>query len=113
MLDRSGLVLAIASNASKQSVEAVLERLNINSYFSSIITSEDVIIPKPGPEIFLKALSELDADRNDAFVIEDSIVGILAATQAGLDVICCNSKLVVPEDMFCFRLTLEQLISCK
>ena len=39
---------------------------------------------KPNPDIFIKAFEELDADRDNTYVIEDSYNGIKAAFAANL-----------------------------
>jgi beta-phosphoglucomutase-like phosphatase (HAD superfamily) len=61
-------------------------------YFQAIISAEDVNHGKPEPEIFLKALAQLNAiaDEGDPIkpaecvVIEDSREGIKGARRAGM-----------------------------
>jgi beta-phosphoglucomutase len=61
-------------------------------YFQAIISAEDVNQGKPEPEIFLKALSQLNAVANagdpinpaECVVIEDSKEGIKGARRAGM-----------------------------
>ena len=61
------------------------------TYFKAIVSAEDVERGKPEPEIFLKALSALNAQHMgppiapaDCLVIEDSKEGIRGARQAGM-----------------------------
>ena len=43
---------------------------------------------KPAPDIFLKGCQMLGVQPEEAFVLEDSELGVLAAHRAGIDVIC-------------------------
>lgn len=78
---------AIVTNASKEPVLQILERFNIDKMFNLLICQEDVANPKPNPEGYLLALSLLNADKSRCIAIEDSKVGILAATSAGIPTI--------------------------
>ncbi len=83
-LRQSGLLLAIASSASKSRVKYVLDRLHLASYFHAIITGDDVPKGKPDPEIFRRAADSLGCAYSDVLVIEDAVSGVLAAKSAGM-----------------------------
>ncbi len=86
---RLGLRLAIASSSDREWVEPHLIRLGIRPLFEKIVTGDDVPPrhTKPFPDIFMKALSELQIQPNEAVAIEDSPNGVLAAKAAGLFVV--------------------------
>ncbi len=46
--------LAVATNRGK-SIEPVLEHFNLRQFFSVVVTSHDVVRPKPAPDMLLLA----------------------------------------------------------
>jgi HAD superfamily hydrolase (TIGR01509 family) len=88
-----GLKVGLASSSTRQWVTGHLSRLGLIDYFEQIKTSNDVTHTKPDPELYLKALEGLDVPAKQAFALEDSPNGILAAQRAGLFCVA------VPNDM--------------
>jgi beta-phosphoglucomutase len=90
--DLSGtLPLAVASGALRQEIETILSTAGLLGRFRAIVASEDVERGKPDPDIFLKALAQLNAavDANpisaaECVVIEDSKEGVKGARRAGM-----------------------------
>lgn len=86
------VALAVASGALRQEIETILATAGLLNQFQAIVSAEDVNQGKPEPEIFLKALSKLNAiaDNGSAInpaecvVIEDSKEGIKGARRAGM-----------------------------
>jgi HAD superfamily hydrolase (TIGR01509 family) len=86
------LPLAVASGALRDEIETILKTAGLSHHFKAIISAEDVTQGKPEPEIFLKALSQLNAIANsgnpiesaDCLVIEDSKEGVKGARRAGM-----------------------------
>lgn len=84
------LPLAVASGALREEIEMILKGVGLKNYFQVIVSAEDVAEGKPHPEIFIKALRELNgkADKpirsSECLVVEDSKEGILAAHRAGI-----------------------------
>jgi HAD superfamily hydrolase (TIGR01509 family) len=78
-LQEKELKLALASNSVKKTVLTILKNLGIDQYFSLVLSNEDVIYPKPHPEIYWKAMIHFGALPENTFVFEDSYVGRLAA----------------------------------
>jgi HAD superfamily hydrolase (TIGR01509 family) len=82
--------LAVASGALRHEIELILDGIGLKECFQSIVSAEDVHDGKPHPEIFIKALRELNKDRSESIraseclVIEDSKEGIMAAHRAGI-----------------------------
>ena len=86
---RSGLRLAVASSSERAWVEPHLRRLGLLDQFERVVCGDDVAPgrTKPHPDVFLKALSELQLKPEEAVVLEDSPHGIKAAHQAGILVV--------------------------
>jgi len=82
---RSRFMLAMASSGSRETVELGLERLGYGGWFTPLLCSEDVRLPKPNPEIFLCVLEHAKVPAADAIIFEDSEAGLAAAQSAGID----------------------------
>ncbi|NTU46884.1 HAD family phosphatase [Candidatus Roizmanbacteria bacterium] len=75
---------ALASMSSRLVVERLLQHFDISTKFVSIICKEDVMNHKPDPEIYLKSAQRLSIAPSNCIVIEDTVVGIQAALNAGM-----------------------------
>lgn len=81
------LPLAVASGGPRQIVHASLAYLGLTRFFDAIVTLDEVGIPKPAPDIFLRAAAELGASPRACLVFEDSDTGLAAARAAGMPAI--------------------------
>ncbi|HEX9331825.1 MAG TPA: HAD family phosphatase [Anaerolineales bacterium] len=83
------LQLAIASSSPHSWVDTHAKRLGIFEYFDKVICAEDVAAgrTKPNPDLFLLALNQLQIQKNEAIVFEDSPNGVKAAKSAGIFVV--------------------------
>ncbi len=84
-----GLKLAIASSSPHSWVDTHAKRLGIFDSFDKIICADDVPAgrTKPNPDLFLLALNQLQVQKHEAIVFEDSPNGIKAAKSAGIFVV--------------------------
>ncbi|MBX3088497.1 MAG: HAD family phosphatase [Cryobacterium sp.] len=55
--------------------------------FDAIVTGEDVSMPKPNPEAYLRGASLLGVEPQDSIVLEDSIPGVMSGRAASATVI--------------------------
>ena len=90
--------LGICTSARTPFVKVALEGLGIERYFDAIQTSEGVTNGKPDPEIYLKAITKLDARPGECVVLEDSSNGALAAKRAGAYTIAVPSVYTREQD---------------
>ncbi len=74
--------IAIASSNLRRNIELVLDKAGVNFNFTSIVGREDILSPKPSPEVFIKCLKNCNSAPENAVVIEDAPKGILAAKRA-------------------------------
>jgi putative hydrolase of the HAD superfamily len=81
--------LAVASSSPHSWVDAHLTRLGLFQQFDKIICGDDVALgrTKPKPDLFLKALDQLNVKTNEAMIFEDSPNGVEAANAAGIAVV--------------------------
>jgi HAD superfamily hydrolase (TIGR01509 family) len=77
--------LAIVSNTRSHLLHPVLNRHRIDTVFSSIITQEDVIKPKPHPEGLFKTMELLNADPKRTLFVGDSDKDLEVARHGGID----------------------------
>jgi HAD superfamily hydrolase (TIGR01509 family) len=78
---------AIGSSTHRPNIDLSLSILGFESYFSAIVTAEDVTIGKPDPQVFLVAASRIQRPPECCVVFEDAFVGIEAAKAGGMRVI--------------------------
>jgi HAD superfamily hydrolase (TIGR01509 family) len=92
---RRGLRLAVASSSPHAWVDSHLARLGLAARFDKVICSEDVAPgrTKPNPDIFLKALEQLQVGKDAAVIFEDSPNGVKAARAAGVFVVAVPNPL--------------------
>ncbi len=76
--------LGIVTTKTGEYSREMLEHMDIMKYFDVLIGREDVTHPKPHPEPVLKALSKLNADRTECWMIGDTPMDIGAANAAGI-----------------------------
>ncbi|MNV84552.1 Fructose-1-phosphate phosphatase YqaB [compost metagenome] len=72
-------------------MDLILDELNIRQLFSSTLSSEDVKLHKPHPEVYLKSAENLQIPVDRCIVFEDSFSGITAAKNAEMKVVAVLS----------------------
>jgi HAD superfamily hydrolase (TIGR01509 family) len=92
-LKHDGYKLACCSNSIRRSIYAMLSKIGIIEYFDLILSNEDVIHPKPHPEIYWKGMSSFGFSPENTLIIEDSPHGLLSAQRTGAKILRVkNSK---------------------
>ncbi len=90
-LRRADIPLAVVSSAIRANVEFIVDVLKLRPCFRCRVSGEDVLAPKPDPEIYLKAAKELAVDPTQCVAFEDSWVGIEAVKKAGMTCVAIAS----------------------
>lgn len=67
-------------------VDAIKHRLNFQDYFHCIVTSAEVNVGKPAPDVYLEAAKQLNVSPENCLVFEDIPMGMLAGKNAGMKV---------------------------
>ena len=78
----------VATSSSHDRVKKIIETAGIASYFDGSVCGDEVTRGKPDPETFEVALRKAGVRADEAYVIEDSELGIEAAYRAGIPAIC-------------------------
>jgi HAD superfamily hydrolase (TIGR01509 family) len=79
--------LAIASNAPRRHLLTGLKRVGVDDAFAALVAIDDVGVPKPAPDLYLRACELLGVDPARSVALEDSPPGVAAARAAGMFVI--------------------------
>jgi HAD superfamily hydrolase (TIGR01509 family) len=82
-----GLLVALATGSTWTVVEPELTALELYLAFDVTTTGEEVAMLKPDPEIYLLTAQKLGLEPSECLVIEDAIVGVRAAIEAGCQVV--------------------------
>lgn len=92
-------ILAVATTTGNNAVEKykkynknIINKANFEDFFSLIYTKECVENVKPNPEVHYKILKELNVKKEECIIVEDSIIGIEAANNVGIEVIAIYDK---------------------
>lgn len=98
-LKEENFVLAIASMTRRDNMriyqkqnENIMKKAAIDDYFSLVLTREDVKEMKPNPEVFLKVVEELKVKKEECLIFEDTLLGVEAAKNAGMEVVAMYDK---------------------
>ena len=82
-LEEEGYKLALASNSIRQTVDLMLEKAELNNFLKFSLSNQDVINPKPDPEIYNLAISKLKMNPKECLILEDNDNGIKSALASG------------------------------
>ncbi len=80
----------VITNTPKDSAVKVLEQFDIDRYFEFVLTSDDVEISKPNPELVLKSCELLNSKPDEVILIGDTKSDVEAGKAAGCKVIGVN-----------------------
>lgn len=83
-LQASGIDVGLVTSAPHAWIDVVLERFGLEGRFDAVVSAETVPRGKPKPDVYRRALEELEADPDAAVAIEDSTTGARAAKAAGI-----------------------------
>ncbi|MGA9698553.1 MULTISPECIES: HAD family hydrolase [Acinetobacter] len=93
-LKQQGIKLALTTTTSLYNIQRyqdnntlINSKIDFKNDFSLILTRENVENIKPHPEVYLTALQHFRFKAEECLIIEDSLIGVEAAKQAGIDVI--------------------------
>ncbi len=75
--------IAICSNSIKNTINTLMRLSSLDSYIDLVISNEDVKIPKPDPDMYLKAMNHFALDPKECLIVEDNDNGVKAAIASG------------------------------
>ena len=87
-----GLLIAICSMSPLNYIKKFVSDNCLDKYVDYYVSGEDLKHNKPAPDIYLKALDELNLKKDEAVVVEDATSGIESALAAGLRVVARDAS---------------------
>lgn len=94
-LKNDGYRIFCASNSTRKTLDQTLKCLDIFHLFEKTYCNEDVVRPKPHPEIYMKICVDFGIIPSECVVIEDSPIGRKSAHLAGVNVFAVPDKTYV------------------
>ncbi len=76
--------IPMALGSASKNAKPILEKVNLLSYFDTVVDGNEVSKAKPDPEVFIKASEKLGTRPEHCVVFEDALAGIEAANSAGM-----------------------------
>ena len=76
--------VVVVSGAFRAEIEPVLEASGLASFFTHLVTADDVAHGKPNPQGYEQAMALLRLSPPEVVALEDTEAGVAAATSAGL-----------------------------
>ncbi len=91
--------LGLCTSASPESASFVRNSLLQEVRFATLVHSGDVARAKPAPDIYELACARVASQPQDCLVVEDALSGVIAAIEAGCDVVFVGERQRALEDL--------------
>ncbi len=98
-LERRAVPAALATSATRKSVERFCAPFGLIGRFRAIVAKGDYANPKPEPDAFLAAASQLGVPPAECLALEDSYNGVRAAVAAGMTTVMAPDVLPATDEM--------------
>jgi len=85
---RRGLSIAVASSSLREWVNLKLSVIGLTEAFPVALGGDDIENGKPAPDIYIKAARLLGLEATECVAIEDSPIGLAAASASGAYTVC-------------------------
>lgn len=99
ILKENGFILALATTTNDQTIvtytnenQNIISKAPLDKMFTLIYSKGAVKELKPNPEIHYKILKELNVKSEECLIVEDSLIGVEAAINAGIDFVVMYDK---------------------
>ena len=95
------ILLGIATNSSTANFTILMQKIlgvDPKDLFSTIVTSDIIVDKKPSPEVYIRALSNLELSPNNCVAIEDTTNGNISALNAGLPTVITTHAYTIDND---------------
>jgi HAD superfamily hydrolase (TIGR01509 family) len=84
--------VGLASSSNRPVIDAVLSSSGLADCFATTVSGDEVARGKPAPDIYLTAAANLGVSPGDAAAVEDSVMGLRAAANAGMLVLALPNR---------------------
>ena len=90
--------IAVATTGRRGWVEPLVSQLLGEGIVETVVTGDDVTRLKPDPEVYLRALTELDLSPDNVLAVEDSALGLRSAVAAGIATLVVTTDYTAGQD---------------
>ena len=94
-----GIRMAICTSRNRDSLETILGRYGLLSYFETSVTNSDHLAPKPAPDMVNVLLSRMNLTKEEALVVGDTTFDIEMGNRAGCRTIAVKYGNHTPEQL--------------
>ena len=104
--------IGIASNSSTENLQVLIKKtfkVEPEKLFNTIVTNNIIIDKKPSPEVYYRALKNLELSANKCIAVEDTANGNASAIRAGLRTVITTHAYTVDNDFDGASLVLNNL----
>lgn len=84
-LRNRGVKMALHTTSNRNLLYPAITNLDFEKYFEIILTKDDVVNPKPNPEVIEKELESLGATKEECLIVGDSDKDIITGKNSGVD----------------------------
>jgi HAD superfamily hydrolase (TIGR01509 family) len=88
--------VGLASSGHPAVIAAALESLGIAEEFAAVVSSDEVPVGKPAPDVYKLAADRMGVAPEVCLVVEDSLNGVLAGRAAGMSVVLIPNLAIPP-----------------
>ena len=79
VIKSSNYKVGLVTNTTRSTYTEIQKNINIDNYFSCVITVSEVQEPKPSPQPYLQAMKYFNMNPYETIIVEDSITGLISA----------------------------------
>lgn len=95
LVRKKGYKVGLVTSSRAFKVEVAMKKMNLFGLFDTIVTADSITESKPDPMCYLLGAKNLNSDPSECIVFEDALLGVQAATTAGMRVIGISSTVPV------------------
>ncbi len=106
---RRGLPVAVASSSLREWVNLKLSVIGLTDAFPVRLGGDDIENGKPAPDIYIKAARLIGLEASECIAIEDSPIGLAAASASGAYTVCTLTDSTRHLDLSAAHVILENL----
>ena len=106
------LKIGIATNSSTENLQALIKKtfkVEPEKLFNTIVTNNIIADKKPSPEVYYRALKNLELSANKCIAVEDTVNGNTSAIRAGLRTVITTHAYTANNDFDGASLVLNNL----
>jgi len=82
-LKRDGYIISCATNSIRKTSKLMLLRKGFMEFIDFVFSNEDVFLPKPNAEIYMRCMIKAKINPDETLIIEDSHIGRKGALRSG------------------------------